>query len=80
MHEMHLLKDLLDDLIRVAGEQDAKKINKVYIKMGEYTEINPEILSFFFKENSKGTIAEDAEIEIELSKTRELRLVSFDCE
>lgn len=80
MHEMHLLKDLLDDLIRVAGEQDAKKINKVYIKMGEYTEINPEILSFFFKENSKGTIAEGAGIEIETSQTRELRLVSFDCE
>jgi hydrogenase nickel incorporation protein HypA/HybF len=80
MHEMHLLKDLLADVLKAGEENDAKKITKVYITMGEYTEINPEILTFFFAEHSKGTIAEGAEVEIKKSPTRELRLVSFDCD
>ncbi|NQT30201.1 MAG: hydrogenase maturation nickel metallochaperone HypA [Candidatus Saganbacteria bacterium] len=79
MHEMHLLKDLLSDLLTAAKNNQAKKITKVYLRMGTFTEINPEILKFFFLENSKGTIAEGAEIEISPSQTRELRLVSFDC-
>jgi len=80
MHEMHLLRDLMEDLLKHAGEQKVEKITKIYIRMGEYTEINPEILRFFFKEHSKGTIAEGAEIDIESSPTRELRLLSFDAE
>jgi len=80
MHEIHLLGDLLKDLIKHGEEQKAKKITKVYLKMGTFTEINPEILLHFFGEKAKGTIAEGAEIEIESSEARELRLVSFDCE
>jgi len=80
MHEMHLIKDLLADIIKHGKENNAKKICKVYLRMGEFTEINPEILKHFLKENAKGTIAEGAEVEIEPSETRELRLVSFDCE
>ena len=80
MHEMHLLKDLLADLLKAAEQNQAKKITKVYLKMGAFTEINEEILRHFFKEQAKKTIAQDAEIAIEPSQTRELRLVSFDCE
>ena len=80
MHEMHMIKDLLADVLKHAKEQGIKKVSKVYIKMGEFTEIDPQILKQFFLENSKGTPAQDAEIEIEKSPTRELRLVSFDGE
>lgn len=80
MHEMHLLKGLMEDLLKHAEELNVKKITKVYVKMGEFTEIDPEILTFFFKEHSKGTVAQGAEIEIKPSKARELRLESFDCE
>jgi Zn finger protein HypA/HybF involved in hydrogenase expression len=48
--------------------------------MGKFTELNPEILTFFFKEHARGTIAEGAEIEIKPSQARELLLESFDCE
>ena len=47
---------------------------------GEFTEINEEIVRFFLVEHGKGTPAEGAQIEFEKSPTRELRLVSFDCE
>jgi Zn finger protein HypA/HybF involved in hydrogenase expression len=80
MHEMHLLSDLLADLLKAAEENKAKKITKVYLRMGTFTEINEEILRHFFKEKAKGTIAEGAEISIEPSQTRELRLLSFDCD
>ena len=80
MHEMHLLTDLLNDLLKAGQENKAKKISKVYLRMGSFTEINEEILRHFFAEKAKGTLAEGAEISIEPSQTRELRLLSFDCE
>ena len=80
MHEMHLVKDIFEDLLRLGKEQKAKKITKVYLRMGEFTEINEEVLKFFFDEKGKGTLLEGASIQIEKSPTRELRLVSFDCE
>ncbi len=80
MHEMHLVKDLFEDVIKHAKDNDASKITKVYVKMGEFTEINQEVLRFFFKEKGVGTILEGAELSVEKSPNRELRLVSFDCE
>ena len=80
MHEMHLVKDLFEDVIKHAKDNDTSKITKVYVKMGEFTEINEEVLRFFFKEKGVGTILESAELSVEKSPNRELRLVSFDCE
>lgn len=80
MHEIHLLTDLLNDLLKAGKENQAQKIKKVYLRMGTFTEINEEILRHFFAEKAKGTIAQGAEIEIEPSQARELRLLSFDCE
>ncbi len=80
MHEMHIIKDMFDDLLRLVKEQNTSKVTKVYMKMGEFTEINEEILRFFFKEHSKNTPLEQALLHIEKSPTRELRLLSFDCE
>jgi len=79
VHEMHLVKDLFSDVIRHAEDNNVKKVTKVYIRMGEFTEINEEIVRYFFEEKSKGTIIEGAGLEIEKSPARELRLVSFDC-
>ena len=80
MHEMHLIRDFFDDLLSRAKSNQATKITKVYIVIGDFTEINEDILKFFFKENGKGTPLEDAQLVIEKSPVRELRLVSFDCE
>jgi len=77
---MHVIKDLFEDLLKLSKEQNASKVTNVYLRMGEFTEINEEILRFFFKEHSKNTPLEDALLHIENSPTRELRLLSFDCE
>jgi len=78
MHEMHLISDLFCDLLQKGEEVAAKKITKVYIRMGTFTEINPETLRYFFKENGKETILAEAKLKIESSSTREFRLLSFD--
>ncbi len=80
MHEMHLIKDLFEDLLKAAKEQKANKVTAVYLRMGKFTEINEENLSFFFKERAKGTLLDGARVNIEKSPNRELRLLSFDCE
>ncbi|MCK4912404.1 MAG: hydrogenase maturation nickel metallochaperone HypA [Candidatus Omnitrophica bacterium] len=80
MHEMHLIKSLFNDLLSNAKEQEAGRVTKVFLRMGEFTEINEEIIRFFFVENSKGTVVEGAELIIEKSPNRELSLLSFDCE
>jgi Zn finger protein HypA/HybF involved in hydrogenase expression len=80
MHEMHLVKNLFSDLLKHASENKTGKVTKVYLRMGEFTEINEDIIRFFFKEKSAKTILDGAELFIEKSPTRELTLLSFDCE
>ena len=80
MHEMHVVKDLFNDIIIRAKENKISRVTKVYLKMGEFTEINEDILRYFFQSHSQGTPLEGCELSIEKSSTRELRLVSFDGE
>ena len=80
MHEMHLVKDIFTDLLKLGAEQKAAKITRIYLRLGTFTEINEEVLRFFFQEHGKGTILDGAVLVIEPSQTRELRLLSFDCE
>jgi len=68
------------DILKIAKEEKAEKITKIYLRMGEFTEINPEILTYYFDEHGKGTIIEGATINIEKSPERELTLLSFDCD
>lgn len=79
MHEVKVVKKLFEDLLGFAQEQKAKKITKVFLRMGEFAEINQDSVHFYFQENAMGTPAEGAEVEIENSLARELTLVSFDC-
>lgn len=79
MHEVRIIKKLFEDLVQFAQEQKTKKITKVFLRMGEFSEINQDSVRFHFDQNAKGTPVEGAQVEIENSPTRELTLVSFDC-
>lgn len=80
MHEMHVIKKMFNDLLTRAQEHQAVRISAVYLAMGEFSEINEDILRYFFAEQGKGTLLEGAQVYIEKSPCRELRLISFDCE
>jgi Zn finger protein HypA/HybF involved in hydrogenase expression len=80
MHELHLLKDLLADVLRHAQEKGVTRITAITLRLGGLTEIDPEILRHYFAEHSQGTPAAGAQLRIKPSPVRELRLVSFDGE
>ncbi len=80
MHELHLVTDILNDLLKHAKDNHAKKVTKIFLQMGEFTEINEENVRFLLKEKSVGTVLEGAEVVIKKSPMRELRLLSYDCE
>ena len=80
MHEMHIVNGLIEDLQRLAQENKTEKITKIYLKMGEFTELNEEVVTFALKEKGKNTAIEGAEVAFEKCPKRELTLVSFDCE
>ena len=54
MHELHIVKDLFKDIIDLAVREKMSKITKVYLRLGEFTEINEEIIRFHFKNISHG--------------------------
>ena len=80
MHELRLVQEIFGDLLRQGREEGFQKITRVYFRMGDFTGIDPEVLRYFFAEKSRGTILEGAEIVIEHSPLRELRLLSFEGE
>lgn len=81
MHELHFLEDLFKDIIKHLGQHHAKKVTRVFLELGEFTEISEDSLKFFFKEKAKNTSLEGAQFCIKnIPEQRVLRLVSFDCD
>lgn len=65
MHELSIIASLFEILIEKAGEQKALKITGVKLRVGKLSGIIPEALETAFEAYKKGTIAEDARLEIE---------------
>ncbi len=80
MHEVKFIKTLVDDLINRAAELGAKKITTVYIKMGEFTEINPEIVEFYISRESGQELLNGCKVVVEPLDGHGLVLDSFDYE
>ncbi len=70
MHELSYAQALLDEILRLAEENNAKRVTKIHLVIGELLLINPEQLKFCFSAISRGTVAEGAEIEIEFIKPK----------
>ena len=65
MHELSIVASLFDILNEKAEEQKAKKVTKVKLKVGMLSGVVPELLESAFEIYKKGTIASEAELEIE---------------
>jgi hydrogenase nickel incorporation protein HypA/HybF len=70
MHELSIVASLFDILNEKAVEQKAKKITKVKLKIGLLSGVVPELLESAFEIYKKGTIAEEAKLEIEETVVR----------
>lgn len=64
MHEMAVTQSVLNLALRAARDHGAKRILAVHIKMGEYSDVIPQILEECFTLAAKGTPAQGARLEI----------------
>lgn len=65
---MGYAQSLFQHVMRIAEENDAKKIPRIILEVGELLLINPEQLEFCFQTLCGDSVLKDAELEIETSK------------
>jgi hydrogenase nickel incorporation protein HypA/HybF len=66
MHEFSFAYNIFKVAEATAIKYNAKKISEVYLEIGELTLIVPELLKQSFKMATTGSIAEGAELKIEI--------------
>ena len=80
MHEFSFAYNIFKVAEATAIKHNAKKITHVYLEIGELTLIVPDLLKQSFKMATSGSMAEDAELVIEVTpvkiKCRECNKVS----
>lgn len=80
MHEFSFAYNIFKVAEATAIKYNAKKISEVYLEIGELTLIVPELLKKSFEMATSGSMAEGAELIIELTpgkiKCRECNLIS----
>ena len=79
-HESFVVEGLLDEVSRLAREQQMRKITKIRVNLGEDGHVSPESLRFYFEEQSRRTVAEGANLEIESVSGDSIFLVSLEGE
>jgi len=81
MHDWYLANEILKTVLEYAEKNGFKKVSKVEIELGSILEhgeeILPENLIFNFKNLSKKTLAESAELEIKQIMGDEWKLISI---
>ncbi|MEM0233447.1 MAG: hydrogenase maturation nickel metallochaperone HypA [Candidatus Nezhaarchaeales archaeon] len=70
MHELSTASSIFEVVLEVASRHGAKKIIEVNIDVGELTLLNPDQLSMAFKALSEGTIAEGANLNVNVVKAK----------
>ena len=72
MHELSITEHLLEDCIREARRQNARKIRVIRLCIGQLKGIVPDCIQIYLDMLSEGTIAEGARIEAEFLPVRVL--------
>jgi hydrogenase nickel incorporation protein HypA/HybF len=80
MHETHIIKPIIDGITEHAKEEGATKVTSVKLKVGELTCTKEDSFRETFKMLSKGTVLEDAELEITMFPGTIVQVLAFDIE
>lgn len=62
MHELSFTKNILSVALRHAQQNDASKVNTIFLRIGILRDLEPDWVRRYFRYVSKGTAAENAEI------------------
>ncbi|NEX19346.1 hydrogenase maturation nickel metallochaperone HypA [Thiorhodococcus mannitoliphagus] len=76
MHELSLCQALLDQVERVAQDHGATRVDRILLKVGPLSGVEPSLLQHAYPLAAAGTIAEAAELVIEPA---EVRVRCLDC-
>lgn len=86
MHEMSLISNLLNKIETIAQEQQAPRVSRATVRLGALSHISADHFREHFVEGTKGTIAEGAQLDIEVSddindpNAQDILLLSVDVE
>ncbi|UCB57775.1 MAG: hydrogenase maturation nickel metallochaperone HypA [Candidatus Omnitrophota bacterium] len=78
MHESHLIEPIIKGICLHAQREGAKTVSRVGLKVGTLTGVKEESLRETFKVLSKGTMLENAQLEINFFPGCRIDIVSFD--
>ena len=76
MHEFSVVQSLLGLIERYANENGARSVTKVVVQIGVLSGVEPHLLELAFNTFKEGTIAQDAELVMEIEP---LKLACLDC-
>jgi hydrogenase nickel incorporation protein HypA/HybF len=65
MHELALMKDLMNKIESILEEERATRVLKVRVKLGVLSHLDHEHFLEHFRQAAQGTAAQDAEVETE---------------
>lgn len=80
MHETHLIEPIIKGIAEHAAKEGAKAVTKIRIKLGMLTGSKPESFQETFTVLAKGTMLENAEVEITSFPGTRVEVLSFDVE
>jgi hydrogenase nickel incorporation protein HypA/HybF len=66
MHEISLSAELAIIVTQVAADEELTRITRINLQFGEMIQVVPDIFRFAFQEAVRGTLAENAEVDIEI--------------
>ncbi len=65
MHELQVTEQILDIALKYVEGQNVSRIVNIHLRIGELTDLEGEWIQHYFDYLSKGTLAENARLEIE---------------
>ena len=80
MHESHLIEPIIKGISQHARQEGAKSVTKVRLKVGMFTAVKEDSFKETFAVLAKGTMLENAELEITFFPGSRIEVVSFDVE
>lgn len=66
MHEVSLMMGIMDIVLETAKKEQAKKVSKISLEVGARSGVVVDALEFAFDMVTRNTIAENADLDIEL--------------
>jgi hydrogenase nickel incorporation protein HypA/HybF len=70
MHEFSISSEMVNTILDTAKKNNAKNVISILLEIGELTLLNTEQVGFWIRELLKGSLAEDAEINIKVIKAK----------